>query len=136
MFIESWYLHNIDWLIELVQDLGMEIVFIGLAPGREWKAEKRNGSRFEGKVEFTRDYWPEDICKDVLRLRPDIIIGDSGRSGLTDVHNISFVRAGVGTKCVIRFAKEMADIMSAPPVEGWRLSGRGEMMGDERYAGN
>jgi len=136
VFIESWYLHNIDWLIELVQDLGMEIIFIGLGPGREWKAEKRKESRFEGKVEFTQNYWPDDICEDVRRLGPDIIIGDSGRSGITDVHNISFVRAGVGVKCVIRFAKEMADIMAAPPVEGWRLSGKGEMMGDERYARN
>ncbi|MDR0509090.1 MAG: nitrogenase component 1, partial [Candidatus Methanoplasma sp.] len=136
VFIESWYIHNIDWLIELIQDLGMEIVFIGLAPERDWKAERRKKSRFEDKLEFTRDYWPDDICEDARRLKPDIIIGDSGRSGMTDIHHISFVRAGVGVKCVIRFAREMADVMAAPPVEGWRLNGKGEMMGDERYAGN
>ena len=136
VFIESWYLHNTDWLIELVQDLGMEIIFIGLTPEPEWKAERRKKSRFEDKFEFNRDYWPEDICEDARRLKPDIIIGDSGRSGITDVHHISFVRAGVGVKCVIRFAREIADTMAAPPVEGWRLDGKGEMMGDERYARN
>ena len=136
VFIESSYIHSIDWLIELIQDLGMEIVFVGFAPVREWKAEKRKDSRFEGKVKFTRDYWPDDICADAERYRPDIIIGDSGRSGLANVHHISFVRAGVGVKCVIKFAREIADIMAAPPVEGWRIDGKGEMMGDERYARN
>ncbi|MDR1405467.1 MAG: AAA family ATPase [Candidatus Methanoplasma sp.] len=136
VFIESCYIHSIDWLIELIRDLGMEIVFIGFAPEREWKAEKRRESRFEGEFKFTKDYWPDDIRIDTDRLRPDIIIGDSGRSDITDVHHMSFVRAGVGVKCVIRFAREMADIMAAPPVEGWRITGKGEMMGDERYAGN
>ena len=136
VFIESAYIHNIDWLIELIQDLGMEIVFIGLAPEREWKAERRKGSRYEGKIEFTRDYWPDDIGEDVRRFRPDIVLGDSGRTGITDVHNLNFVRAGVGVKCVIRFAREIADVIAAPPVEGWRLDGKGEIMGDERYAKN
>ncbi|MCL1978665.1 MAG: AAA family ATPase [Methanomassiliicoccaceae archaeon] len=132
VFIESSYTHSIDWLIELIKDLGMEIVFIGFAPEREWKAERRARSRFEGEFEITRDYWPDDIIADADRIKPDIIIGDSGRSGVTDLHYMSFVRAGVGVKCVIRFARELADVMAAPPVEGWRLTGKGEMMGDER----
>jgi len=132
VYIESWYLHNIDWLIELVQDLRMDIVFIGLVPGREWKAEKRMRSRFEGKIEITENYWPDDTGADLRRYNPEILIGDSGRSGLTDVHSLNFVRAGVGVKCVIRFAKEIADVMAAPPVEGWRLSGASEIVGDER----
>jgi len=136
VFIESFYIHNIDWLIELILDLGMDIVFVGIAPEREWKAERRAGSRFEDRIEFTREYWPDGGSDDVERIKPDIIISDGGRTGITDVHHTSFVRAGVGVKCVLRFARELADVVVAPPVEGWRLTGKGEMMGDERYAGN
>jgi nitrogenase molybdenum-iron protein alpha/beta subunit len=132
VFIESLYTHSIDWLIELILDLGMEIVFVGFAPLREWKAESRTASRFNGKVEFTNDYWPDDIRVDLDRIGPDMIISDSGRSGLTDIHNMNFVRAGVGVKSVIRFAIEMADVMAAPPVEGWRLTEK-EIM-EERHA--
>jgi nitrogenase molybdenum-iron protein alpha/beta subunit len=137
VIVESWYLHSVDWLIELILDLGMEVMFVGLGPDRYWK-EKRAPSRYEGQVEFIEDYSPDRISEDAKRLHPDIVIGDSGRSGLTDAHHTSFVRAGVGVRCVIRFAKELADVVSVPPVEGWRSFGKecGERLEDERYAGN
>ncbi|MDR3283212.1 MAG: AAA family ATPase [Candidatus Methanoplasma sp.] len=136
VIVESWYLHSVDWLIELILDLRMEIMFVGLGPDHYWK-EKRTPSRYEGKVKFIHDYSPDDIVEDAERLCPDIVVGDSGRSGLTKVHHTSFVRAGVGVRCIIRFAKELADVTSVPPVEGWRSFGKecGERLEDERYAG-
>ncbi|MDR2846063.1 MAG: AAA family ATPase, partial [Candidatus Methanoplasma sp.] len=119
VMLEVWYMHGVDWLIELVQDLGMEIVLVGVAPDRWWH-EKRARSRFEDSVKFVNDYTMEDMLADAASLAPDLILSDGGRSGLAGIRHTSYVRAGVGVRGALRFAQEIADVMSVPAVEGWR----------------
>lgn len=111
---------NVDWLIDLLIDLGADLVKVAVqVSGRKKKAELV--SRHLDII--TQDYDSEKMKEDLKVLRPDLIISDIARPD----DGIRFARVGkigIGLRPVLDYVQYLENIMRLPVMEGWK---RGEM---------
>jgi len=120
IIIEDKFTQNIDWLIELILDLGMEIVLVGIGPVHHWK-EKRPESVYASMgVPFKYNYRLEDLTSDIILLSPDIVASDSGLIELENIYYTTYSRPGPGLKGVLTYGHKFVDLISVPKKEGWR----------------
>ncbi|MDR0523755.1 MAG: AAA family ATPase [Candidatus Methanoplasma sp.] len=133
--VESWYPNSIDWVLDLLQDLGMRVMFVGIGPERHFR-DVRKPSRHEGRLRFITDYSRERFDEETKGEKPDIVISDGMRGDVEGTRHTAFmVRAGVGVRCTLRLAAEIDTLMRLPAVEGWREYAKSDdRMEDERYA--
>jgi len=116
--IEDRFTADIDWLLELLSDLGIEVIKIGMGPRHEWKEhpESRYG---EMGIPFAENYSIGDLNSDIRELEPDLVLTDSGLTSL-DVRATGYIRPDVGIEGVLEFGRRLANLMSVPVIEGWR----------------
>ena len=69
--IEDRFTADIDWLLELLSDLGIEVIKIGMGPRHEWKEhpESRYG---EMGIPFAENYSIGDLNSDIRELEPTL----------------------------------------------------------------
>ncbi len=108
---------NIDWNIDLLNDLGMEILKIGLNETKRHRGLPF-GSRYS---ELTEDnYNINKLRDDIERLDPDIVIGDVVQIADLETRWIFLMKKDIGVDAPLDYARRMANIVRLPKVEGWR----------------
>lgn len=108
---------NVDWLVDLLDDLGAETVRIGFAPSSR-KAGGKAVSRHMTRV--TEGYTDDDLERDIREQCPDVVIADSSRPPSDGVRVARLGRTGVGYRSTIRYAMYLDAMMRVPWREGWR----------------
>lgn len=119
IIIEDRFTKDIDWLIELLLDLGADILLVGLGPTHIWK-EGMPKSRYEDKLRFIRNYSQKALLDDADRMKPDMIFGDSSTTSHLGIRHVVYSRPGVGLEGIKRYARRISDLTRVPKVEGWK----------------
>ncbi|MBE6513828.1 MAG: hypothetical protein E7Z69_01735 [Thermoplasmata archaeon] len=111
---------NIDWLIDLLDDLGAEVPRIAF--GRS--SRKRGAApvtRYPDRI--TAEYDDEGFNDDLASIRPDIVITDYPRGDEASWRHARIGKVGMGVAPVLRYAEYLEDLMRLPMAEGWRELG-------------
>lgn len=108
---------NVDWLIDLLKDLGVEILKVGIAPNPRRKV-MRAVTRHTDLV--TEEYTDEMLVSDVLSLSPDLLISDIVRRFPGMCRFARFSKVGLGVEPTLRYAEYLENIMRLPAEEGWK----------------
>lgn len=117
VLVSSRMSSNVDWLVDLLDDLGAEIVRIGFAPSPR-KAGGRVVSRHAARI--TEGYTDEDLERDIRDQRPDLVIADTSRAPMDGMRVARTGRSGVGCRSAVRYARYLDSMMRVPAREGWR----------------
>jgi nitrogenase iron protein NifH len=120
VLIEDKFTQNIDWLIELVLDLGMNIVIVGIGPTHHWKERRPESKYLSAGIPFRYDYTLEEMMSDICLYSPDIVLSDSGLTELDMVYHTTYSRPGPGLNGVLNYGRKFLDLISVPKREGWR----------------
>ena len=118
VIIENRFTADMDWLLELLSDLGIEVIKIGMGPRHEWKEHPESRYGRMG-IPFAEDYSIGDLNSDIRELEPDAVLTDSGLTTL-DVKVMGYARPDAGIDSVLEFGRRLANLMSVPVIEGWR----------------
>ena len=118
VLIENRFTTDISWLLEVIDDLNMKIIKIGMGPRHKWKESLRSRYGNLG-IPFAENYGIDDLNSDIEELKPDVILTDDGLR-LLDARVVGYTRPEVGIDGVLRFGQKLANLMSVPAVEGWR----------------
>ena len=118
VIIENRFTADMDWLLELLSDLGIEVIKIGMGPRHEWKEHPESRYGRMG-IPFAEDYSIGDLNSDIRELKPDAVLTDSGLTTL-DVKVMGYARPDAGIDSVLEFGRRLANLMSVPVIEGWR----------------
>lgn len=108
---------NIDWNIDMLKDLGMIVLKIGIVESRI-----RNGSPFDSKYKdiTTTKYDIRQLESDIDILQPDIVIGDLVQIADTDSKWMFLMRKDIGIDASLDYIRRMANVVCLPKGEGWR----------------
>ncbi len=106
---------NPDWLIDVLRDLGVEILRIGFAPNPR-KAEGAPDSSYE----VTENYTDDDFRRDLEEMRPDVLISDLLKPVPEGTAFARLSRMGVGYRPVFEYVRYLEDTLRLPAEEGWR----------------
>ena len=106
-----------DWIIDLLLDLDVDIVRIGVFPGvRQYFSEVT--TVHQDRVD--EEYSLEKLEKDMDALRPDILISDLAYPVRGGCKLARIKRIGAGYKGPMMYAEYLENIMRIPPTEGWK----------------
>ena len=120
VLVENRFSQNTDWLLELLLDLGTEIVAVDSGPVHRWR-ERRPASRYASSgIRFRQNCCREDVLADMDRHSPDIVLTDSVISCADGVRNTTYSRPAPGLRGVLGYARRFADLTLLPATEGWR----------------
>jgi len=120
VMIENKIAQDIDWLMDLITDLGMEIVIVEVWPCYQWKEKKPESKYLSKGIRYRYDCSLKDIISDIEEYSPDIILSDSVHSDLEGAYQATYSRPGPGIKGIIDYAKRLEEAISLPKREGWR----------------
>ena len=109
--------NNIDWLIDLLRDLGADIVRVGVAPNPRRKVI-RAVTRHSDLV--TEEYTDEMLSSDLDTLDPDLLVSDIARHVTGRCRFARFTKVGLGVEPTLRYAEYLENIMRLPAEEGWK----------------
>ncbi len=115
VILVDMYLQGIEWMLELLQDLGTKIVRLGLGHS----VNEPELSYCERDV-IRRSYTVSELVYDIKTLEPDLVIVDSGLMGVGMVPQVRFNRPCPGIDGVLEYAMRIRDAVIGPAVEGWR----------------
>ncbi|WP_421910053.1 nitrogenase component 1 [Methanolacinia petrolearia] len=117
----STYSRNIDWIIELACDLGMEIVRIGLMHSPEKEPLR---TRYED-LPVRDDYDPEIRREEIGLFSPDLVLLDRPAPGQGEYVRYDTIpySAGFGFQAGLFWAERWSRVMKLPPAEEWRYDG-------------
>lgn len=104
---------NVDWIADLLTDMGMEVLFIGMGG---------SGVRSsEGGHDIVAGYSMEALIEDVKRLEPDLIVGDMGLISDLGCRYVRTSRLGYGMDDVYSMGERVCNSFKVPMgPEGWR----------------
>lgn len=108
---------NMDWLIDLLTDLGAEICRVGLMPNPRSKDVK---PRTRHPDLITVEYTEEMLTEDLLTMDPDLLVSDTQRSLSGKCRAARYSKIGLGVEPTFRYMEYLENIMRVPAVEGWR----------------
>ena len=110
---------NVDWLIDILLDLGAELPLIAAQPSAR---KKKVGLVSRHTDIVTADYDTDSFIGDVRDLRPDLIISDIARP--EDGTRFARVgKIGLGVRPSLEYAEYLENIMRLPAEEGWKRGG-------------
>lgn len=110
---KSW--SNPDWLIDVLKDLGADLVRVGFLPSAS-KARDPPVSRHEYVMEYTDEMMTEDL----ERYHPDLLISDLVRRVPEGTTFAKLSKLGVGYRPVFDYVRYLENVIRLPKVEGWR----------------
>lgn len=115
--IVAWKIgSNPDWLIDALDDLGVDILRVGVAP-----SPRKAGGRADSRHKVTEDYTEDDLARDLREMRPDYLIGDIARPVPEGTTFAKLSRMGVGYRPVFDYIRYLENTSRLPAVEGWRI---------------
>jgi nitrogenase molybdenum-iron protein alpha/beta subunit len=120
VLIENRFLQDIDWLIELLSDLGMEIVLIEMGPLHPWKEKGPESKYLNSGIKFKHDYNLDDLTADIQEYSPDIVLADGVLRETENVFFSPYSNPGPGLNGVLNYGNKLKDLMHVPKTEGWR----------------
>ena len=117
----SSYGRNVDWIIELANDLDMEIVRIGLmfSPSKEpLRTKYRN-------LPVKEDYNSKTRKEEIKLFSPDLVLRDRPVLCSDDLvrNDIIPYSPGFGFMAGLEWAERWSRILKLPPTEGWKSDG-------------
>ena len=106
-----------DWLVDLLLDLGANIVRLGCFP-----SPRKDGtdalSRYIGML--TENYSIDMLEDDMDRLSPDLLICDLIYPVRNGCRFARIGKAGIGLRGVLDYAEYLENILRLPATDGWR----------------
>ncbi len=104
---------DVDWIADLLTDMGMEVLFIGMGgPGARTS---------EGGHKIVTGYSIEALVADAERLEPDLIVGDMGLISDLGCRYVRTSRLGYGMDDVYPMGERVCNSFKVPiGLEGWR----------------
>ncbi len=116
------YIHNVDWIIEIISDLGMEIVKAGIY---NFSQDNLFTTRYPGKFPVETGYEPTARDDDLKRLKPDLLLGNYTPKTLPYPLHVDIIPMcpDVGFYGGLAFAHRWATLIKAPVHEGWKDDG-------------
>lgn len=109
---------NPDWLLDTLEDLGVDIVRVGFNT-----ISRKAGGIPDTSHEAVADYTDAQLMEDLDRFRPDFLIGDVVRPVPDGTTFVKLVRMGVGYRTVFDFVRTIGNTPLIPATEGWRMIG-------------
>ncbi|MBQ7405156.1 MAG: hypothetical protein IJV90_01900, partial [Candidatus Methanomethylophilaceae archaeon] len=109
--------HNVDWLLDILLDLGADIVRVGFVPSPR-KAGCTVVSRHFDMI--TENYDTDQLEVDLDALDPDLLISDLSRPVRGRCRSARFSKIGVGALPVLEYAEYLENVMRLPKDEGWK----------------
>lgn len=110
---------NVDWLIDILLDLGADLVKVAV----QTSSRKKKTEMVSRHMDIiTQDYDSEKMKADLKELRPDLIISDIARPD----DGIRFARVGkigIGVRPSMDYIVYLENIMRLPIEEGWKRGG-------------
>lgn len=111
--------YQIDWVLDLASDLGMEIVKVGVLTS-SW--DEDFVTRYEGRFPLALSYTRAKRDEDIRVLEPDLTLTNAAWRGQPDDARIDVIPilpdAGFAGGVVV--ARRWQNIMKLPAKEGWR----------------
>ena len=108
---------NTDWLIDMLDDLGADLVKVAVASNSR-KAGESTVSRHPDRIE--EDYGIERIPEDIDGLCLDLLISDIPRMESDRCRFARFTKVGMGVEPTLRYAEYLENVMRLPAREGWK----------------
>ena len=105
------------WLADLLDDLGAEIVRIGVLAGLPKSYVSASGSRTR---RVTEDYSWEMLADDLKELDPDLLIADFPYPAGGKCRVARTKKVGVGVIGTMDYAVYLENVMRLPASEGWK----------------
>lgn len=104
---------DVDWIADLLTDMGVEVLFIGMGGS----VARISG----GGHEIVKGYSMEALIEDAKCLKPDIIVGDMGLVSDLGCRYVRTSRLGYGMDDVYPMGERVCNSFKAPTgPEGWR----------------
>jgi len=124
------YSTNIDWLLDLLMDLDMRVLKVGLGV-KHYPGEPRSGldtrcTRYLNAITFQEDYGLDDLRMDIESLAPDLVLSDQRIPRDQVCHYDVIYRPDIGIRSSVELAKRWANIVRLPQIEGWKMEGKGQ----------
>ena len=120
VIIENRFNGDIDWLIELVTDLKMNIILIEIGQQNPWKEKTPESKYSKSGIVFKEERAYMDVLSDIREYSPDIILSDTIRAEYEGVCCIGYSNPGPGMNGILNFGRKIGDLMCVPKTEGWR----------------
>nr|WP_321498693.1 nitrogenase component 1 [uncultured Methanolobus sp.] len=120
MIISSFSL-NLDWIIDTILDLGMDLVKVGLVAS----SYDDFRSRYIGILPLEYDYTTEKRQRDIENLKPDLVLSNYPPMITEDgVHHDAIpFSPDVGFHSGLVMARRWSTLMRLPVIEGWKMDG-------------
>lgn len=106
---------NPDWLIDVLEDLGVDLVRVGFMP-----SAGRARMRPISSHDCVEDYTDAMLAQDLEALRPDILISDIAVPVPDGTAFAKLSKLGVGYRPVFGYIEYLENVVRLPKVEGWR----------------
>jgi len=114
--------NDMDWAIDLLQDMGMRILRVGYG-------SQAGKTDFELRTSYpeisVKGYTAQDIIRDINEFHPDLLVGDLGKNADLGCRFIRLFRKGYAMDDVYFFAEKVWNLFRLPAAgnEGWRDGG-------------
>lgn len=113
---------DIDWLIDLIDDLGMELRRAYVVDRSDHLMDYHVGNRHESRLMFLQDYVMEDVVRSCVQESPDILLSTYPvDAGLDIVQERIPMVPDIGHLAPLELARHWALALRAPLREGWRV---------------
>jgi nitrogenase iron protein len=111
--------YQIDWVLDLAFDLGVEIAKVGVLAS-SW--DEDFVTRYEGRLPLALSYTRSERDEDIRNLEPDLTLTNAAWRGQPDNARIDVIPIlpDVGSAGGVAVARRWVNIMKLPPKEGWR----------------
>lgn len=116
------YIHDVDWILETVFDLGMIVEKVGIL---NYSQDYLFRTRFRDRFELETDYAPRKRDADLERIRPDLLLCNYVPKDLPVPLLVDSIPLcpDVGFYGGLAFARRWAALLKSPIREGWRDDG-------------
>ena len=117
------YTEEIDWILDTIRDLGMEIIKVGISVSFFGRVSPGLLSHEDFPV--GRNYTDEKRAKDVRTLMPDLVLSNYAPSVHEDSVHYDTIPSSpqVGFLSGLELAKRWSTLLRLPVVEGWKYDG-------------
>ncbi|MDR2957850.1 MAG: AAA family ATPase [Coriobacteriales bacterium] len=114
--------HDIDWILSTAIDVGMEIGFVGILNYSQDHGFNTEYSDQIGELNTNLDYTAMTRLDDVMRIQPDVLIGNYLPSGSLKVPVTDTIQLcpDVGFLAGIQMSARWAEMLRLNIGEGWR----------------
>ena len=109
---------EVDWLIDLLRDLGANLLKVG----SQVSSSMGRGRATRHPDVVVQDYSGDKLKEDLMNERPDILITDTSTMAV-ETHLAKISKIGLGLTPSLNYIEYLENILRLPNIEGWRKEG-------------